>query len=254
MSTSPHHGRVFPSPSPRWRGRRGLTLVEVMATIAILVVIVGVAIPSMRGLLDLQVRGAAKELAQTYAWLLDEAAMRNVTFRIEYRLDNSSWKVEVGDPSTLIFSEPDGRQEFEEDLEAEMSRFTEREIEEGEADDVLEQAGRFSGLDDPVFGEGHQLPSSAAFAFVYTPQYAPDGMSPSEEPPSDPEDEMIAYTYIFPDGTAEQTLIRIVDVEDPDDGWSISVEPLSGVVELTDELIDIEESLAWLPDDGPELP
>ncbi|MFO0004188.1 MAG: Tfp pilus assembly protein FimT/FimU, partial [bacterium] len=55
------------------RPRRGLTLIEVMVAMAILMAVVAVAIPSLQGVLDLQQRGSAKELAQTYTWLIDEA-------------------------------------------------------------------------------------------------------------------------------------------------------------------------------------
>ena len=59
--------------------RRGLTLIEIMVALAIMVTI-GAAVPTLQGLLGLKQRAAAKELAQTYTWLLDEAAFGTSLF------------------------------------------------------------------------------------------------------------------------------------------------------------------------------
>ena len=136
-----------------------------------------------------------------------------------------------------------------------MSRFTQRELEEGAAAEIEDASGRFEGLDDPVFTTDQTLPDGIRFQFIYTPQYGEDGMMANPDGPSDdPEEDIMAYTYVFSDGTAEHTVIRIVDVDDEDDGYTLEIEPLSGVVRVSiDEVIDPEESLSWLPDEGPSL-
>ncbi len=237
------------------RPRRGLTLIEVMVAMAILMAVVAVAIPSLQGVLDLQQRGSAKELAQTYTWLIDEAKLRNVTFRITFNLDRNTWKVEVGDPNTLVYSTPEERLAAEEAEKEKMARFTQRELDEGHGDaEVLtEDENRFVGLDDPAFTEGGELQGGAVFAYVYTPSYGPEGKRPSDEPPEDESEESLAYSHIFPDGSTEQTVIRIVDADDPEEGWTVAVEPLTGRVELSPDVIDPTEVLSWLPEQGPEL-
>lgn len=235
-----------------------MTLIEIMVVMAVLGIIAAVAIPSLSGLLDLQQRGAAKELAQTMGWLSDEARLRNVTFRIVYNLDRSTWKVELGDPGTLVFATPEAREQAEEDLRDKMSRYTEREISEGEADEDMEDADagprQFEGLNDPAFTAQQELPGGSRFGFVYTPQYGRDGIEPSEDgPPDDPEDDKLAYSYIFPDGTAEHTIVRIVDADDPDDGWTVEMDPLTGNVRLDPDVRDPSEAFAWLPDQAPEI-
>lgn len=237
--------------------REGFTLIELMVAMAVMVIIAAVAIPSISALLDLQQRASAKELAQTYMWLIDEAQLRNVTFRIAYNLDRNTWKVEAGDPSTLVFATPEEREEYDEELEDKMSRYTEREVEEGVEDlrEDEEEAGvqRFEGLTDVSFTTEQELAPGSRFQFVYTPQYGEDGKRPSEEPPEDPEDESIAYTYVFPDGSAEHAVVRIIDEDDEEDGWTIEVEPISGRVNLSTDLVEPEQSLAWVPEEGPEL-
>jgi prepilin-type N-terminal cleavage/methylation domain-containing protein len=236
--------------------RHGLTLIEIMVALALMATIAAIGLPAMSGILDLKQRAAAKEIVQTYTWLLDEAALRNVAFRMVYNLDQGTWAVEAGDPNTMVFSSPEAREQFDEDLESAMSRFTKREVEEGKAEDVLAKRGRFSGLAglDVGFDVAKPLPDGTQFAFVYTPQYEEEGVRPSKDgPPEEPEDEAIAYTYVFPDGTAEHTVVRVVGIEDPEDGWTIEVMPISGDIVMTTDLIDPQKSLEWFPEDGPQL-
>lgn len=237
----------------RRRGRQGMTLIEIMVTIAVIAIVVGLAVPGLSAVLDLQRRDAARTLAETYTWLLDEAAMRNVSFRVVYHLDERTWQVEVGDPNTVVFSTPEDREKFEQQLKDDMKRYTQREIEEGAAAEVQARAGQFDTLDDTVFKTAQALPEGTVFSFVYTPQYGPHGVSPSAEMPEDPEDAAVAYTYIFSDGTAEHTLVRICDEEDPEDGFTVEVEPISGKVRLETDLTDPTQSMSWLPEAGPEL-
>lgn len=243
--------RAYPHRRPR--SRRAMTLVEIMVVIAIVAVIVGIAVPSLSAAFDLQVREAASTLGRNYTSLLEEAAMRNVSFRVAYNLDRNTWMVEVGDPDALVFDSPEKRAAWEQELKDEMKRYTQRELEEGKLAEIEEKAGRFQGLDDEIFTTAQELPRGSRFDFVYTPQYGPEGLRASDEPPEEPEDEAIAYTYIFPSGTAEHTVVRIVDEDDPEDGYTIEVEPISGRVSVTTELVDPTQSMAWLPEEGPEL-
>jgi prepilin-type N-terminal cleavage/methylation domain-containing protein len=226
--------------------RRGLTLIEILVSLAIMAIIAAISIPTLDGLLALKQRSAAKELAQTYTWLLDEAALRNVAFRVVYNLDKSTWLIEAGDPSTLVFSNPEAREDHDEQLEDDMAKYTKREIEEGAAEDAEEKSGRFTGLGNVAFKAAQTLPDGTRFAYVYTPQYEEGGLTPTK-------DGRIAYTYVFPDGTAEHTVIRIVDEDDESDGWTIEVLPISGDIRLTPDMIDPSESMDWIPEDGPEI-
>ena len=156
----------------------------------------------------------------------------------------------------MVFSSPEAREEFDE-LEDAMSRFTKREIEEGVAEEIESKKRTLLGTRgaDVGFTTAKPLPDGTVFSFVYTPQYDEDGQQPSKDgPPEDPKEEVIAYTYVFPDGTAEHTVVRIADEEDPEDGWTIEVMPISGEISMTEEVIDPEESLDSIPEEGPEIP
>jgi type II secretory pathway pseudopilin PulG len=230
-----------------------MTLIEIMVVITIIVIVLGVAIPSMALMLDLKQKDAADTLATTFAYLRDEATLRNVTFRIAFDLDQNTWKVEAGSPDARIFETPEEREAWEKEVQDRLARYTQREIQEGAADEILEQTGRFEGLTDVTLDTDVQLPGGSAFAWAYTPEYG-EPILPSVEPPTDPALDQVIYSYIFPDGQMELTVIRIVGERDPEDGYTLIVEPLTGRIHVTSEDTDYRENFSWIPNQGPELP
>ena len=77
--------------------------------------------------------------------------------------------------------------------------------------------------------------------------------TPSEEPPENQEDAKVVYSYVFANGRAEYTSVRIVDATDPEDGYTVEVEPLSGKVSVESEVTEIGASMAWIPTDSPDI-
>lgn len=228
-----------------------MTLIEIMVVIAIMAVVLGVGVPSLSAILDVQQRGAARELAQTFRFLQDEATMRNVSFRVAFNLDTNSYQIEVGDPNTLVFSDPAAREAYETEREQQVKRFTRKEVEDGKAAET-DAHGRFQGLDVPGFQSRVQLPEGTQIGWAWTPQYA-EPVTPNAEPASGAEDQRIVYSYIFASGEAEHTVVRLVDVDDPADGYTIEVEPLSGNITVETEVTDIGARLAWIPAEGPTI-
>jgi hypothetical protein len=232
-------------------------LVEIAVSIAVMAAILAISLPAVSNIFEVEQKAAVRNFGQTYTWLMDEAALRNVTFRVVINLDRNTWKVEVGDPDTMVFSTPEAREEWEEARDDERASLTERELQEeleiiGYSDDGGDALSAFEGLDDPIFMTEQTLPSGIRFDYVYTPQYGPDGLFPSDTLPENPEEEAIAYTYIFANGTAEHTIIRIVNI-DGEDGQSLEVNPLNGTVRITPEIIDPEAFLSWIPEEAPTI-
>ena len=255
------------------RPRKGMTLMEIMVVGAIIAGVFAIALPSTRSLMGVDRQVATKNLASTYRYLREEATLRNVVFRVAFDLDDNTWSVQVGDPDTLIFYDQDTRESFEDEMKTELNRYTQREIDEGKADDVVSKIDQFQEVADetlarlvtpPEVPEGEEpseeqlaqtkvaLPAGTVFAWVHTPQYDKP-VEPSDEEPEDDEPHAMAYSFIFPNGYAEPTLIRIVDEDDEDDGLTMEVEPLSGRVNLHQEEVELEDILGWIPEEGPEL-
>lgn len=231
------------------RARSGMTLMEIMVVIAVIAVVTAIALPSMNAVFDLEQRGAARDLAMTYKFLLNEASMRNVTFRIAYNLDDNTYQVEVGDPGTLIFSSPEKLEEYQKEQEKKIHLLDKSGAEEARA----ATENRFAGLTMPGFESKVELPSNSMWGFVYTPQYgAPQVPVPVEDRKEDAPPNVV-YSYVFGNAEAEYTVVRIVSRDDPEDGYSVEVEPVSGVVSVDSDLIDIGKALSWLPTEGPSF-
>ena len=219
-----------------------MSLVEVMVVIAILVGIAGVVIPTVATYTQLEQRRTAKELALAYEMMHDEAVLRNVTFRVGYHLDENYYEVEVGRPETLIFAKAEEREAYEENLNRKMRMLTERERAEQEAPSAFQAV-------QESFGGRHDLPSGTHFGGIYTPQYGK-----MVEPSDDKKAPKVVYSYIFASGFSEHTVVQLVDVDNPGEGYTVEVEPLSGDVRMQAKLVDFDKSFAWIPDEGPELP
>ena len=241
--------------------RRGLTLAELIITIFILGLIAMLGFPALNSIGAVKEKSTIKELGHTYLWLIEEASVRNVVFRVKFNLDQRTWKVEVADPNMMIFSSPKEAEEFKEEVEDDRSKLPTafqqpangEEDEDEEVTDLRDAGKRFEGLESEYFSTEQKLPAGLSFDFVYTPQYGEEARRPNPEPPEDAKDEIIAYSHIFPDNTAEHTVIRIISDDHPEEGYTLEIEPMTGTMNITDEIISPTDSMSWLPEEGPTI-
>jgi type II secretory pathway pseudopilin PulG len=243
------------------RAREGTTLLEMMVAIGIMALMLAVAVPSLAAIWDLEQRGLARDLAQTYRFLQSEATLRNVCFRIAYDLDAGGYTIQVGDPSTLVFGTPEEREAARAEEEKGIKMFDKpAAAAEPSADGttVSGDAGtgtdrKFTGLDVQGFESKVEFPVTTRYGFVYTPEYAePQVPTPPDVERKEEDGPNVVYSYVFPNGDIEYTVVRIVDVDDPEDGYTVEAEPTSGRVTIDPDLVDVGASLAWLPSDPPE--
>jgi hypothetical protein len=228
-----------------------MTLLEVMVVMAILLVLTAVLLPAGRSVFELEQRHAARRLATIYERFHDEAVMRNRSFRISFYLDENRYVIEPGEAGALIAASPEDRERFEAAELAKMQYMSEEERtaflnRERQPFEALEEAGKMEV----------QLPGGVRLGGVYTPQYG-RMVVPGEklEGMGDDEDAKLrVLTYIMNNGFSEHTLVWIVDADDPEDGWTVEIEPLSGAVRVHGELVDPRDSFGWVPEEGPSLP
>lgn len=243
------------------RARRGgTTLLEIMVVLGIMALVIAVGVPSLSAIWDLEQRGLARDLAQTYRFLQSEATLRNVCFRINYDLDAGGYSIEVGDPSTLVFGTPE-EAEAARELEEKSIKLFDKPLTptpaSGEGTSVSGDDGngadrKFTGLDVAGFESKVEFPVTSRFGFVYTPQYKePQEPTPPDVTRKEEEGPNVVYSYIFPNGDIEYTVVRIVDSDDPEDGYTVEAEPASGRVTIDPDLTVVGQSLAWLPTEAP---
>ena len=75
------------------RNRGGMSLIEVMVVLALMLALMAILVPSMSAILGLNQRSAAKKLVITYDRLHDEAVLQNNSFRIIYDLDANKYSI-----------------------------------------------------------------------------------------------------------------------------------------------------------------
>lgn len=228
------------------RSRRGMTLMEILVALAIMIAVAVVLVPSATSIFELRQRKAAKELVLLYQQLNDEAVLRNATFRVVYDLRNNTYEVEVTEGGALIYSSADQRERLEEERERMLSFMSEE-----------EKAARMQREKPFQQLQGHfrtqfELPRGVRLYGVYTPQY--EAMVTVDDVEEDDEGSALVYSYVFSNGFSERTLVWLVDEDDPEDGWTVEVEPLSGRVRLHGELIDWRDADRDVPESGPTLP
>ncbi len=247
--------RAWRCPHPRGRrARRGMTLIEVMVVIAIIVLVSGSMVVGVREVFGLEERAEAKKLALAYERLHDEAILRNMNFRLKFDFTANSWEIQVGEPGVMIFEDADAREEgieaeedFLDDLsEAERAKYNKR--------------NAFRTLQG-TYGGTHELPAGLLLGSVYTPQHE-DPITIDSDPDrstrrgkGDEEEERgpVAYSHVFSSGHSEKTVITLIEKDDEEAGYTIVVDPLSGQVTLHHEIVDYRDLFDFVPDEGPKL-
>jgi prepilin-type N-terminal cleavage/methylation domain-containing protein len=237
-------------PRPR-RARRGLTLIEIIVAITIILLVTAILVPTLDGALLLQQRGAARQIAHLYEQLHDEAILRNKTFRILFNLTDNTMRVQVGNPGATVFDTPEAREAAEELAREKLEKLTPQQRAE------LKEEASFQDIPAEYEAEV-KLPGNTRFGSVYTPQYeepvtaeGPRGRHKRRR--DDQEGPVVVASHVFASGFAEYTVVQIVDKDDPEEGFTVTVDPLSGRVTFHDELVDERDAWRWLPDKGPSL-
>ncbi len=231
-----------------------MTLMELMVALAIMLLVTAVLMPSMDAAFMLQQRGAARRLALAFEALHDEAILRNRTYRIAFNLDDNTWKVEVADPDVAVFDNDKARLNFEANEKELLSKLKP----EDQATYQKDHAA-FAPPEGGEYDEVVHLPENSKFKSIFTPQredpVTPRGEGSKRKKRDDPPDgePLIVYSYVFANGSAEYTVVQIADATDDMDGFTITVDPLSGKVDFHDTLVDQKDMWRFLPDDGPRL-
>lgn len=194
----------------------GLTLIEILVSLTIVGVAVGVAAMGLRSAFDVNLKKSASRLSSTLRYLSNKAVIDQVYLRMVYDLDAGSYRVEQANDPFVISPEKEKAEITEEGGTQEVGEKKVKEKQkEGEKASAFAQAE--SSLLKPT-----KLPSGVAFKDVsvsYLSQKAVGGA---------------ASTYFFPDGYATPTIINLRNKED-DIHFSIEVLALSGRVTVKDE-------------------
>jgi len=189
----------------RKNNRSGFTLIEILITLAIIGMIVGLSMGQIGKILSLDMKKTAKRLGSTIRYLYHKSATESLTLRLVFDIDESSYWVEGTSGPFALVREEDEEEEDEEEEDADAAErvpiFTRQE----------------SRLLKPI-----QLPSGVYFKDIYA-EHQIDRISEGR-----------AYIYFFPQGYVERSVINLRDKED-EKHFSIEVNPISGSVKILKE-------------------
>jgi type II secretory pathway pseudopilin PulG len=234
--------------------RRGMSLIEIMVVFAMLLLMVAVLVPSMQSIFSLQQRQSAKQLVLLYQRLHDEAVLQNVSFRIAFDLENGRYKVESGEAGMLIFDSAEAREDAADQRRSKLALMNDEErMQHEKARKPFEKLSK--DLD-----ESFELNPGIMLGGFYTPQYGkmvrPTALGGDAIEMVDAKGEAVPgflYSYVFSSGFTEHTVIWVVDEDDPESGYTVEVEPLSGQIHLHGDLVEWEDRYDFVPDEGPGL-
>ena len=244
----------------RTHDRQGVTLIELVVVIAIVLAIGMVTIPAIGNWLGGDVRRSGRKLGSVLQTAYDECALRHVPLRVAYNVDRHAYWVEAATGEVRLFQNQDEREEWletEETRAEELEEFNEKEemardrIRTQQQDKISDTESPLSGLmallglsletgaiqpapslnefvpiDDPIFAI-RELPPGVAFMGIWSPSWD-RVVEPQDPQPEEEEEEQIVYTHIFPEGYMEDTVIYLIDHQET--VLSLVVEPLTGKV------------------------
>ncbi len=216
--------------------RTGFTLMEMLVVMALLALVLGMTIPYVGGVLGVQVRSAARQLAGTIRYTFDEAVLKSSNFRIVFNLDRHAYTVEQcsGTSTAILYRNAEERERGEELLEEKLRRLEDyAQSRSGMgalpiSDSLLQSC---SQAQDPNLAPV-VLEEPLTLLGVWTPQYPAVMRGDPEGPPENPEDDQIVVVNFLKGGYAERAFIYLSD--GGDDIYTLEIEPLTGMVTMYD--------------------
>lgn len=219
------------------RGRRGLTLIELTITVAIIGLVAAMAFVSVSALSQSQLQSTSVAIAGAIKGSYDRSIMEKRIQRIAFNLDDHVWWVEFTEDPYALSRLDDDADDDDEDLD--LDEETPAEVKA-----ALEGSRAASFSPDPNFGAKLPLPGNVHFGRVWT------GMR------EDPFEKGIVYLHFFRGGYTEPLQLELYDGSpdsEPDgrEYITLKVRPLTGRVRMYPERLDEPEEtrLPWEEDD-----
>lgn len=222
----------------------GFTLLEIVVSMAVIGLVLGVVISRMDTMLDLEMKSSSKKLATAIRYLYDKAATEGIYIKLVLDIEeNSYWVEATADPFVISMGEgaaampeKDAQKKArEEAAQAEEEAAAEgEETAEGEEAEEGEEGENRIKPREPVFTQiesfllkATKLPNSVFFKDVYV-EHKPAGTSSGEE-----------AIYFFPNGYVEHAIINLRD-EDDETNYSLETNPINGRVSIEPEYRKME--------------
>jgi prepilin-type N-terminal cleavage/methylation domain-containing protein len=208
---------------------QGLTLVELAIVVLIIGILTGLTVPAVSNITRASLRTSASKLAGSIRFAYDLSARKNLPFRMVFNIDERSYWIETTQENFLLDrkkSEVRDGAVTSEGNEEHAKRFVSR--------NFIENGDMWKPKGPPPFSK---------FAGALTPKVIlSDGISFRDiwvAHQTERATTGAVYTYFFPTGLTEKTVIHLSD--DDDNTYTLLVEPLSGRVRIYPQYFDVSE-------------
>ncbi|MDO8527620.1 MAG: prepilin-type N-terminal cleavage/methylation domain-containing protein [Deltaproteobacteria bacterium] len=193
--------------------RRGFSLIEVMITMVIVGLVMGLAVGQLGRSLSWDLKAASRKLGSTIRYLYNKSATEGVTLRLVFDIDNSSYHVE-GTSDRFTFAKEEKTPEDQ------------KKEEDKEKGSIQPKVASFSPQESYLL-KPVTLPKGVFFKNIHA------------EHQSDPVSSGTAYIYFFPRGYVERSIINLRDAKD-EVHFALTVNPIAGTVKIEKEYRELE--------------
>lgn len=215
----------------------GFTLFELLITIAVVGMIMGIVVGGAGNLLENDMKSAAAKLSSTIRYIYNKSATEGAYLRLVFDFEQQTYWVEgTGDPVKLTSPAEAARLEQkrskagvkEEDKKKDQDKEEAKNGNQKEADGNGEVAAEEESIKpkEPTFGQ--------VDSFLLKPVKMPDGVFLKDlyvEHREGAVDGGKEYIYFFPNGYVESAVINLRD-EDDEINYSLKTSPVSGRVKI----------------------
>lgn len=199
----------------------GFTLIEIVVSLFIVGLILGVVISRMDTMLEWDMKAASNKMGSTIRYLYNKAATESLYIRLVLDLEEQAYWVEATTDPFVISSGEEGKAKKEQQEAAAEEEAPAEEGEEavpGEPEQLKPKEAVFSQVDSYLL-RPVKLPDSVFFKDVYV-EHRPDAVEGGQE-----------SIYFFPNGFVEHAVINLRN-EDDDVNYSLETNPVSGKVSI----------------------
>jgi general secretion pathway protein H len=227
--------RTAPAHLPRHRGRgngprapRGMTLIEIMVSLAVVATVLLVAVPTIEAYAGVRAREEAGNISGAIRYMYGQSALSGKVCRLTFDLDARTWWPECTEGRFTLERDKErasgGKRTEEQKPDRQRSRGTDVLKDEGELmRERVEKKAEFSDFQSEDIKK-RKLPDGAELS-VWT-AHQRERYSKGK-----------AFLYFFPQGHTERAQIYVSSGHG--DVYTLAVSPLNGKVKVVDRELDV---------------
>lgn len=211
----------------RFATTAGMTLIEIMVTLAVVALVLGITISQLSDSFDTRARQATRELSATVRYLYNKSASENLTMRLVFDMEKNTYHVEATTDLYQLESEEEKQERLKREQKSKPSSESTKAADGTTETPVQKAEAKFGAVDSHLL-KPSQLPGGVFFKDIYT------------EHDNGPVTKDKAYIYIFPSGYVERAVVNFRN-EDDSERRAVVVNPMTGATRVYEEYKELKK-------------